>query len=47
MVRDKIFDIVEYLKVEGLPYKRKLEKNWAIQVGDFVDFLFTRYVQIK
>jgi hypothetical protein len=29
MVRDKILDIVEYLKVEGLPYQRKLEKNWA------------------
>ena len=47
MVRDKILDILEYWKVEGLTIPKEVREKLGIKDGDFVDFYLQDMDQLK
>ena len=47
MVRDKNIGYCRVLKGGRIAIPKEVREKLGIKDGDFVDFLFTRYVQIK
>ena len=47
MVRDKNIGYCRILKGGRIIIPKEVREKLGIKDGDFVDFLFTRYVQIK